>query len=80
MNRNRESYLMRFKPDAGRSELFPAVISINHLKRSERSPWASVGDWVGAGLCVGLCFAGITAGVWLVGYIGALGVRAALGL
>ncbi len=70
----------RYLPDTGRSELFPPITGENWSKPPERSVWASVWDWVGAGLCVSLCFAGILAGVWLVSYVATLGVLAGLGL
>ena len=77
MKRNRISHLMRYKPEPGRSELFPPVTS---AVRPERDPWTTAGQIVGSGLCLAAAATGILAMIYLIGYVGALGVVAGLGL
>ena len=80
MKRNRESYLMRYKPDPEPQSPLPMFSYEDWSKPVERRLWASAGQIVRSGLCFLLATAGILAGVWLIGYVGTLGALAALGL
>ncbi len=72
--------ISHYLPEIGSEYPTPGILHEDRQERPERDPWHVAGEIVGTGLSLLLCAAGILAGVWLVGYVGALGVCAGLGL